>query len=328
MRRRENISVVEAAYTPTASDEVWLEQIVTAAAPLISDGLGALACIYRGARGPLEGGAFATANLAVPPECFFGTLERLDPEFVDRTWRALSFGLCSETVPLASIPGAEPLCDAGVIDVLNINAYDSSGVGVWLGAPLRVERKRRPHEAKTWTRVAAHIGSAFRLRRKRVDASPEEATAVLDTRGRIAHAKSGRTADRLRDKLRDAVERMERARGPMRRADPDGAVELWRTLVDAELTLLDHFERGGKRYVVAVANPPASVAARALASLAPRERQVVAAAAAGRTNKLIAYELGIADSTVRVLLARAARRLGASSRQELVAIVRAHTATQ
>ncbi|HEY1954157.1 MAG TPA: helix-turn-helix transcriptional regulator [Polyangiaceae bacterium] len=328
MRRRENtISVVEAAYTPTTSEAAWLEQIVSAAAPLISDGLGALACVYTGARGPLKGGAFATANLAVPPECFFGTLERLDPEFVDRTWRALSFGLCSETVPLARIPEAKPLCDAGVGDVLNINAYDPSGIGVWLGAPLRKQRKRAPNEGPTWTRVAAHIGSAFRLRRKRVAASPDAATAVLDTRGRIAHAESGATADRLRDKLRDAVERMERARGRMRRTDPDGAVELWRTLVDAELTLLDHFERGGKRYVIAVANPPASAAARALASLAPRERQVVAAAAAGRTNKLIAYELGIADSTVRVLLTRAARRLGASSRQELIAIVRAHAAT-
>ena len=328
MRRRQNtISVVEAAYAPAASDKAWLESIVSVAAPLISDGMGALACVYSGARGPLKGGDFATADLAVPPERFFGTLEELDPEFVDRTWRALSFGLCSETIPLAMIPQAKPLCDAGVVDVLNVNAYDPSGVGVWLGAPLRAERKRRPHEGPTWTRVAAHIGSAFRLRRRRIGASPESATAVLDTRGRIAHAPNGHTADRLRDKLRDAVERMERARGPMRRADPDGAVELWRTLVDAELTLLDHFQRGGKRYVVAVANPPESAAARALSSLAPRERQVVAAAAAGRTNKLIAYELGLADSTVRVLLARAARRLGASTRQELVAIVRAHAAT-
>jgi DNA-binding CsgD family transcriptional regulator len=327
MRRRENtVSVVEAAYAPATSDTAWLEQMASIAAPIISDGLGALAVVYHGARGPLKGGAFATAGLAVPPECFFRTLERLDPDFADRTWRTLSFGLCSETVPLASIPAAKPLCDAGVVDVLNINAYDPSGVGVWLGAPLRAERKRASNEGPTWTRVAAHIGSAFRLRRNRIGTSPEDATAVLDTRGRIAHAQSGHTADRLRDQLRDAVERMERARGPMRRGDPDGAVALWRTLVDAELTLLDHFERGGKRYVVAVANPPASVASRALASLSPRERQVAAAAATGRTNKLIAYELGIAYSTVRVLLARAARRLGAGSRRELVAIVRAHAA--
>src|SRR6185503_16353380 len=143
MGRRENtVGVVEAAYAPATSDAAWLEQMVRVAAPLISDGLGALAVVYHGARGPLKGGAFATANLAVPPECFFGTLERLDPDFVDRTWRALSFGLCSETVSLASIPEAKPLTDAGVVDVLNINAYDPSGVGVWLGAPLRTSAAR------------------------------------------------------------------------------------------------------------------------------------------------------------------------------------------
>ena len=42
-RRQTTISVVEAAYVPSTSDETWLQQIVSAAAPLISDGLGALA---------------------------------------------------------------------------------------------------------------------------------------------------------------------------------------------------------------------------------------------------------------------------------------------
>ena len=52
--------------------------------------------------------------------------------------------------------------------------------------------------------------------------------------------------------------------------------------------------------------------------LTPREREIVARAAVGQHPKLIAYELGIAAVTVRVLLARAARRLGALSRSELV----------
>ena len=319
------IAVVEAAYVPASSETGWLQGIVTAAAPLISDGLGAMACIYYGARGRLRGGAYATANLPFSPEkMFLEPLHEFEPQFVDRTWRALSFGMCSETISLSKLPNLKRMADAGIADVININAYDPSGVGVWLGAPLRAERARRPNEAETWTRVAAHIGSAFRLqRRSGLARSPDDATAVLDTRGRIEHARNGPTADRLRNKLRDAVERMERARGPMRRRDPNGAVEIWRTLVDAELSLLDHFERGGKRYIVAVANPPRA-SSRGLSSLPPRERQVAAAAAAGRSNKLIAYELGIAYSTVRVLLSRAAKRLGAKSRRELVAIVRAY----
>ena len=320
------VSVVEAAYLRAATEAAWLHEIVTAALPLISDGLGAMACIYYGATGPLRAGPYAAIDLAVPPAMFTETLERQEPAFVDRTWRSLSFGTCSETVKLSTL--AKPMVDAGVQDILNINAYDPSGIGVWLGAPLRKERTRRPNEAETWTRVAAHLGSAFRLRRRGTLApAPDQATAVLETTGRIAHACSGAAADRLRDTLHDAVVRMERARGPMRRRDPDGAVKTWRTLVDAELTLLDHFERGGKRYIVAVANPP-STSAPGLASLPARERQVAVAAATGRSNKLIGYELGLADSTVRVLLARSARRLGARSRRELVAIIRAHTGRQ
>jgi len=322
------VSVVEAAYLPASSESAWLQQIVTAAAPLVSDGHGALACLYDGAYGQaLRGTAHASVDLAISHRPFFNALDLVEPEFADRTWRSLSFGMCSETASLSTLPALKPLADAGVVDVININAFDPSGVGVWLGAPLGAERKRRPHEAETWTRIAAHIGSAFRLRRRSAYAhSPNEATAVLDTRGRIEHAQSGRVADRMRHKLREAVERMERARGPMRRRDADGAIELWRTLVDAELTLLDHFERGGKRYIIAVANPHEELSQ--VIALPQREREVVVAAAAGRSNKLIAYELGIAHSTVRVLLARAAQRFHVKSRRELVSLLRAHARSQ
>lgn len=52
--------------------------------------------------------------------------------------------------------------------------------------------------------------------------------------------------------------------------------------------------------------------------LSIRERQILASAARGWSNKEIAHELGIAHSTVRVLLGRAARKLGARTRDELM----------
>lgn len=55
-----------------------------------------------------------------------------------------------------------------------------------------------------------------------------------------------------------------------------------------------------------------------LAALSSRERQVAELARIGASNKEIAYELGLAHSTVRVLLARAATKLGAESRAALV----------
>ncbi len=54
-------------------------------------------------------------------------------------------------------------------------------------------------------------------------------------------------------------------------------------------------------------------------ALTRREQEVLAAAARGHHNKLIAYDLGLAHSTVRVLLHRAATKLGAGSRSEAVA---------
>jgi DNA-binding NarL/FixJ family response regulator len=58
---------------------------------------------------------------------------------------------------------------------------------------------------------------------------------------------------------------------------------------------------------------------RAFQRLTQRERQVVVRALRGGANKEIAYDLGLAHSTVRVFMARAASKLGATSRQELLA---------
>lgn len=54
--------------------------------------------------------------------------------------------------------------------------------------------------------------------------------------------------------------------------------------------------------------------------LSARERDVVLRALRGQHNKLIAHEMGLAHSTVRVLMTRAAMKLGARSRRELVGI--------
>src|SRR5262249_44474607 len=53
--------------------------------------------------------------------------------------------------------------------------------------------------------------------------------------------------------------------------------------------------------------------------LSPRERDVVERALAGAENKVIAYDLGLSHSTVKVLMARAASKMGARTRRELLA---------
>jgi DNA-binding CsgD family transcriptional regulator len=65
--------------------------------------------------------------------------------------------------------------------------------------------------------------------------------------------------------------------------------------------------------------PPAA-RTRGLAGLTSRERQVVALLRLSRSTKEIAYQLGIADSTARVLLSRASAKMGVRSRAELVRV--------
>jgi len=101
----------------------------------------------------------------------------------------------------------------------------------------------------------------------------------------------------------------------------DGDTQTWRALAERSWTLVEHYERDGRQYLViasdAVGPPGPGV-------LAPRELQVVASAAVGLTTKVIAHDLGLSDSTVRVLLARAAKKLGVKNRAELSALYLAH----
>ena len=63
-----------------------------------------------------------------------------------------------------------------------------------------------------------------------------------------------------------------------------------------------------------------SVGAR-IEALTARERQVMAQVAAGRLNKQIASELGIAEKTVKVHRARVMKKMGVASVAELVRLV-------
>jgi DNA-binding NarL/FixJ family response regulator len=132
----------------------------------------------------------------------------------------------------------------------------------------------------------------------------------------VEHAEGPARAAAARDVLASAVQDVERARGGGARKDPEQALSLWRALVAGRWSLVDAFEHDGRRYVVAHRNAPSTPATPA--TLTPREQQVVAYAALGHTNKLIAYELGLATSTVAGHLATASAKMGVASRVELI----------
>ena len=120
--------------------------------------------------------------------------------------------------------------------------------------------------------------------------------------------------------LKEAAVALDRAR---RRAglDPEDPGGLWRGLVTGEWSIVDEFDADGRRYVVVRRTEPRGRAAdRALTF---RERQAARLAGSGHANKLIAYEMGLAESTVAEHLKRAARKLGCRSRVDLVRVVAA-----
>lgn len=79
--------------------------------------------------------------------------------------------------------------------------------------------------------------------------------------------------------------------------------------------MMDHFEKDGRRWVVAVDNRPKCPG---IDLLSKREREVLRLAQLGQHNKAIAYNLGLAESTVRVLLMRASAKVGTKSRPALL----------
>jgi DNA-binding NarL/FixJ family response regulator len=87
--------------------------------------------------------------------------------------------------------------------------------------------------------------------------------------------------------------------------------------VSGRWTIVDAYSASGRRYFVAREN---EVQPPGLDQLTTREQQVVAAAAAGLSNKEIAYDLGISPVTVRVLLSRACERLGVGDRRALLGL--------
>jgi DNA-binding CsgD family transcriptional regulator len=148
--------------------------------------------------------------------------------------------------------------------------------------------------------------------------SPEIAEALLDAQGTMHHSVGAADDATAHARLRQAVVEMEGARGKLRADAPERALESWRTLVNARWSLIDEFQEGSRRYIVAYVNDLGTNGPEALSA---RERQVAIYVAAGHWTKLIAYHLGISDSTVRVLLARAKCKLGAHSREDLIRIV-------
>lgn len=308
------LDVVEATYrVDGVKPRAWIETIARVAEPLIGEGLGVLGMTYD-ASNPAR---MRVVELVTTGDDRLATIARhivesgVDQAYVERTYRALPCALSSET-PDVDATGFDAFHSFGIRDLLGINGLDPTGCGCFLGAFLgaapAIPRARR----RLLTRISAHLASGYRLLRWHGAESRGE--AILTPGGRVEHAEGEAELASARSRLADAVQAVERARGKLRR-DPDLATAAWRAMVSARWTLVDKFDSDGKRYVVARVND--AMRGR-IDSLSPREHQVAGFVALGHAPKLVAYELGLSESTVRVLLSRVYAKLGVRTRAEFL----------
>jgi DNA-binding CsgD family transcriptional regulator len=317
-----------------SSEGDWIEEIAREFHPLMARGLGLAAFSFRSGRNTLTFGssvcvgfaqesfeALGRANKALTPSDIQAEVTG-DPVFFysERAGRSHRTYLSRAVIRVVS--------EHGMVDRLTVRVETPHGTSRWgvsFMAPLPFLGKRDRREQTMLERVAAHLAAAWRLRAalggktNSIDAKTE---SVFDSHGRLLHAEPEAQGRRERALLLDAVKRLRQSeRGE--RARPEEAMELWQALVDGRWSLLAHTESDGKKLLLARRNEPRS---QPWPDLSPRERHVAAYCALGHSTKLIAYELGVARSTVASLLSKAIRKLGLQSREDLVQILGAGAA--
>lgn len=325
------IDILESCYRTDLDDPQWLNEIAEHVSRAAGSPLGALAYLRDGGESSrrgvlgcsrsfdprwLETFASGYVDHHVPAQGrsrdpLVVTAEALAPILAGRTCTVSAVASLAPLLPLLSIFG-------GAADLLTLNGYDPTGSGVSVTVPLP-RRTSVPRRADlVFQRITTHLAAAHRLRRRLMRDEPP--AAVLSPAGELVHAE-GAEEEAARAALRTGARQLELARSRAMRGVPERATALWKGLVSARWTLLDEFSADGKHFIVARRNDVQLPLEGP--TLTWRERQVLAHAALDRSNKEIAYELGLAHSTVRVLLLRAAARLGTKGRTATIMRFRA-----
>jgi DNA-binding CsgD family transcriptional regulator len=319
------LDLLEAAYRLDGTDAEWMDNLVdTAYRVFAAEKTGAGGFVVLGKVDDCGRTIYSEAQtvsvrgrgMRYPVQPFLQAHKKLSAELQQR----LFFG-GSAADTLSNRSGYGPrLCtdrfwieysgwDASVAqDALELLGHDSALSSVVLAVPLSAPATLTATERTLGERVAAHVGSAFRLRRQRL-VSANTAQAVLSRSGRIEHLldpSDGPTVG-------DAFARREHARDAV--ASTEEALVVWQGLHDGRWSLVDYVDSDGKAFVLAVENAPK---ADFLCALSDRQRAALSLAALGYGNEQIAYALGVSQAAVAMSLRRARQTTGFRSRAELV----------
>jgi len=312
---RAALAFLEAAYAWELDDEPWLRGLIDAALK-VWRGRSQWACAY-------EYDVEHTERFRMGPVQFWGAAVSLQELLLERLhengpamgphYGSLGFGYAGSLNGIRNADDKGFLARTHTADFFGVNGRDGAGHGCFVG--LGVERATlTARETILFERLSAHLASAYRCRsrlRARRAHPLDDAEALLDPGGRLLETRAAASEPAAQSALADAGAAIARLRQGRPPTDPTTS---WLPRVVTRWTLVDAYNRQGQRYIVAREN---QAPVPGLDRLTEREQQVVASAAAGKSNKEIAYELGISHSTTRVLLSRAYARLGVRTRKDL-----------
>lgn len=316
------VEVVEGLYRVDLSRDQWLSRTTDLLRPLLDrHHLGIIAnhyecvdpCSYIPDRMVLRD---VPAGIA---RRFLSYIGRPHPTFIADTILSRRCYFCCR-IPRKSDVEQEfaQIHDEGAVDKLTLNTVEPDGSGCCFGSFQADYSPLSAHASVALRRVGRHLSAAYRLRRRFEDTgvSAEAASVVMDPNGKLVHVARVAVGRAHCERLASAVRARDRARLRRRRDDSLTAIQEWKALVGHRWMLLDHVECDGRRFVLAVER---EAGGNPIDLLSERERDVLQRMLRGQTTKVIASELSLAPSTVRVLVARAAAKVHARSRADLLA---------
>lgn len=204
------------------------------------------------------------------------------------------------------------MTEIGMKDWLGLTAPTEER-GLMFIVPMTVRAGLAPTERKHFDVLSRLLAHQLRLRNAL--AAPEALeNARFEPSGRCTHAEGAARHPAMRELLRRAVLTRERARLLEGRETGD-CLALWSSIVDGSWTFIDEWDEAGRRTIVALRVPPAE---RALRRLSADERAVLEYAVRGEPDKVAAYALDVAPSTVANHLRRALAKLGLRDRTQLI----------
>lgn len=327
---KSSLTVIEAAYDLEPDDATWLGELLHQVRPFIDKGLGVYGTIYEVSPDcsqlRIESPIFIncpdrlpdvlTAATAIAPAEFLRAITHHGPP-------CYSLSEASSKLSLM-LSGSEVMRslerELRITDLLFVNSWFGHGRGCCLIAPMGCPQRFPARTASTLSRVARHVAAARRLRQtvnRREGRISLDAEAVFDTQGAVLHAEGEARGKLEREILTTSVRTLVNAQERWRDTEPEQVTATWNALVDGRWSLVDSFDRDGKRFLLARRNP---LDLPEPSALSPSERQVAALYARGHASKLVAYELGMSTSAVSSILRRALRKLRLRSRTELVAL--------